>query len=904
MTLLHSPLFAITVLTLCGGEPAGQLASDRMSYPGALSGRYEPRRDLPAWMNAPRWCTTDAPRWGEGQTAALIDGHADRHANVLRLGMFWGGLAHFPSEFAPRSPSLRDGVDPLAEAIATVRKRNMHILAYINPNAWRQRNPLYDTACIINEDGEPWDVRAYGIEGTRYACINHPAFAEFYVRAIRELVGRYGADGIYVDGLSPHVCYCEHCRKRFRKDTGRDLPPGLSKLGPLTVLWEMTSDWDVVPTGDPQNPDHVLYSRWLMKNLADLTRLFSETTRAARPGAVIVFHTWPKPDIMDDYDGTLNEIYARRPWHHTLWKRAEFSNWGDVFAVPSLVNIYLRQHPWGAEERRPVTSEVEARHMYWQTLANGGYPNSWGYPGMERPFKVMRDHADLFEFPATLPTRFLALPRPMFTDSRHRRVGAAMRVPLRPGTQARLRISEREPNGRIDLLCLRADGQAPSEDEYHRHAAGERAPNVIYLNAADFDPAASTNRANGRAWTVHDDPDALSGRHIVSRGHQLAHEPQMPLEYPLPEIASPGPWELWARVIFPNTGSDSFFWQVSNDGGATWHPGTPVDECALGWEQPQTFGCVKARAALHSATGVQVDRFLSPPAGMFAGLLHAGLPVKQMHPNHITAASLEGFQVLVLANEVCLSDAQCAAIREFVRAGGGLVATHETSLYDLEARPRGDFGVADVFGARLTGRIMPQEGQRLVSTGAGPDLALDLPNREEHLAVTAEGATVAARLTGPHVPEGGVPALLLHEYGQGRVAYLPGRADSSYSLWADGQFAALAAYAVEWAARGNVPARASTPDGLVGITLFDQPRRNRRLIHLVSYNAPWVEAFDEMAPLKNVRVVVRPPEGRDIASARAVLAGRELKLSPADAGMQMVLPVLDEYEVIELKWRE
>ena len=900
---LRPEILAVVMLTWCAGESVAQLASDRMSYPGSLSGRYEPREDLPEWMRTPRWCTTDAPRWGEGQTAAWIAGFADRHANVLRLGMFWGGLAHFPSDFAPHHPSLRDGVDPLAEAVQTVRGRNMHLLTYINPNAWRKQNPLFETACIINEQGEPWDVQAYGIDGTRYACINHPAFAEFYQRAIRELVGRYGADGIYVDGLSPHVCYCAHCRKLFRADTGRDLPVGLSALGPLGVLWEMTSDWDVVPTGDPQDPDHVLYSRWLMKNLTDLTRLFAQTTRQTRGGAVIAFHTWPKPDILPYYDGTLNEIYARRPWNFTLWKRAEFSNWGDVFAVPSLVNIYLRQHPWGEEGRRDVTSEVEARHMYWQTLANGGYPNAWGYLGMERPFQVMRDHADLFDFPTTLPTRFLALPRPMFTDAQRRRVGAETRIPLRPGTQSRLRILEREPNGQLDVLCLRADGREPSDDEYRRFMAGEPVPDTIYWNAADFDPRASVTESGARAWTVQEDTEALSGRHLVPRGHMLTHQPQMPLEYPLPEIVSTGPWDLWARVIFPNTSSDSFFWQVSNDGGATWQPNRPSDECALGWEQPQTYTWVKSRAVLRSATGARVDRFLSPPAGMFAGLLHAGLPIKQMHPNHITAASLEGFQVLVLANEVCLSDEQCAAIRQFVRAGGGLVATQETSLYDLQARQRNDFGLADVFGARLAGQITPEEGQRIVATGAAPGLELDLPNREEHLLVAAEGATIAARLAGPQLPDRGVPALLLHDYGQGRVAYLPGRADSSYSLWADAGFPGLAAFAVDWVTRGRVPARASSPDGPVGVTLFDQPQRNRRLVHLVSYHAPWLEAFDQLRPLKDVRVVVQAPEGRTVASARAMLAGRELELVHADNAVQVVLPRLEEYEVIELRWR-
>lgn len=168
---------------------------------------------------------------------------------------------------------------------------------------------------------------------------------------------------------------------------------------------------------------------------------------------------------------------------------------------------------------------------------------------------------------------------------------------LRPGAVGRLRILEREPNGRIDALCLRADGNAPTDDEYRRHAQGEDLPHVMYLNAADFDPERSVTAADGRAWHVVDDPDALSGTHVVSRGHRITSEPLMPLEYALPEVtqAPPGPWRLWARVIFPDVDADSFFHQLSDDGGETWVPPTPQDAHAIGWEQPQEYAWVGGR---------------------------------------------------------------------------------------------------------------------------------------------------------------------------------------------------------------------------------------------------------------------------------------------------------------------
>ena len=56
------------------------------------------------------------------------------------------------------------------------------------------------------------------------------------------------------------------------------------------------------------------------------------------------------------------------------------------------------------------------------------------------------------------------------------------------------------------------------------------------------------------------------------------------------------------------------------------------------------------------------------------------------------------YKVLILANQDALSDDQISAIREFVRAGGGLVATEETSLRDGWRRERPAFGMADLFG--------------------------------------------------------------------------------------------------------------------------------------------------------------------------------------------------------------
>lgn len=60
--------------------------------------------------------------------------------------------------------------------------------------------------------------------------------------------------------------------------------------------------------------------------------------------------------------------------------------------------------------------------------------------------------------------------------------------------------------------------------------------------------------------------------------------------------------------------------------------------------------------------------------------------------------SLDGFQVLVLPNAVCLSPANGDALRGFVKKGGGLVCTGKPGLWSKNGTPLPDFSLADLLG--------------------------------------------------------------------------------------------------------------------------------------------------------------------------------------------------------------
>lgn len=134
----------------------------------------------------------------------------------------------------------------------------------------------------------------------------------------------------------------------------------------------------------------------------------------------------------------------------------------------------------------------------------------------------------------------------------------------------------------------------------------------------------------------------------------------------------------------------------------------------------------------------------------------------------MTPELLREFQMVIVPNAPCLSDAQCGMLRQYADAGGTLVCTHLTSLADEYGRTRKDFGLADVFGASFLeaepfeypdlflnandGTVLPQDPQIMrvrETTGKVEATTYDRGNR---------------RVLGP--------AVISHAVGSGRSIYI------------------------------------------------------------------------------------------------------------------------------------
>ena len=275
-------------------------------------------------------------------------------------------------------------------------------------------------------------------------------------------------------------------------------------------------------------------------------------------------------------------------------------------------------------------------------------------------------------------------------------------------------------------------------------------------------------------------------------------------------------------------------------------------------------------------------RFLPHVFGVFRACVEEHRPLDLLNDWDLEGAALGKYRVVVLPNAAALSDAQVEAVRAYVREGGGLVATGETSLCDELGRPRKDFALADVLGVSYRGHPAPT-GERPAldpnfavvvdekywqqRTGLGrlswTDHALvrdgkldglvkrkDVVFRGPQVLVSepAQAAEVAARLTPEGWKEPAVPGVVVRQYGKGRVVYFAAGVDAALWSYAFPYQRRLMARAIELAAGGPPP-----------VTVVDAP---------MSVQATYWRQADETGK----RVVVHLFNGTDSGANRGLPA--------------------------------
>lgn len=271
--------------------------------------------------------------------------------------------------------------------------------------------------------------------------------------------------------------------------------------------------------------------------------------------------------------------------------------------------------------------------------------------------------------------------------------------------------------------------------------------------------------------------------------------------------------------------------------------------------------------------------YFSHTLGAFRALFEKHWPVRVLNEYDLEDADLGGVRVLMLPDVACLSDRAAEVVRRFVRNGGGLVATFETSLYDANFQRRPDFALADLFRAQyVTTHTVQQRTENLYLTLDAKHPMLDdplilqkqntswrnsdgPPPAQGPLALIASatevrpldgGRTLATyNVNEPQKENVPHPAILASSFGKGRVVYFPASVDKGMFFYPDTYMRQMLANACLWAARDAPPPVEVVGPLILSATFRRQPQEKRVIVHLMNNASSWGmhSIYQKLAPL-------------------------------------------------------
>ena len=184
--------------------------------------------------------------------------------------------------------------------------------------------------------------------------------------------------------------------------------------------------------------------------------------------------------------------------------------------------------------------------------------------------------------------------------------------------------------------------------------------------------------------------------------------------------------------------------------------------------------------------------------GMYQALIEARIPFEMVHDRMLEPDKIDRFKLLILPNVAALSDAQCDQLRQYVKRGGSILATFETSLYDEWGKRRPNFGLSDLFGVNFSGHVerdiknsyMRIETQtrhpilrglenagRIINTVQRVEVKPIEPVKDAPLTRIPSYPDLPMEEVYPRVPKTDVPEVYLRELGSSRIVYFPGDID-------------------------------------------------------------------------------------------------------------------------------
>ncbi|SFK99481.1 Beta-galactosidase GanA [Paenibacillus sp. 1_12] len=313
------------------------------------------------------------------------------------------------------------------------------------------------------------------------------------------------------------------------------------------------------------------------------------------------------------------------------------------------------------------------------------------------------------------------------------------------------------------------------------------------------------------------------------------------------------------------------------------------------------------------------DHYVECIRGVEQSLLEAHIPFDIISTQTLSDEMLNKYKTVILPSMACMGEQEAEAIRRYSARGGGVIATGETSLFDLDGAKRNDFLLKDVFQAEYNGVTLQVNGKH---TGEVMQAYMNIQDSTHPLVqgleetsvvpiaydyctikVSIDRTVVPLTLSAPFrvFPEGlsytvepdtgAAMAVLSENDTKGRTVYFPHRIDRLF--WQTGipDLKQLLVNAVLWSMHGEVPIVVSAP---VTCEVSLRKKGNKIMVHLINLTGGR-RVFNELVPLHGLSVGIKEPS---VVKAYLLSTGESLEIRKSNDLSQVTVETLKDYDVV------
>ncbi|MCM8785719.1 MAG: beta-galactosidase trimerization domain-containing protein [Candidatus Omnitrophica bacterium] len=265
--------------------------------------------------------------------------------------------------------------------------------------------------------------------------------------------------------------------------------------------------------------------------------------------------------------------------------------------------------------------------------------------------------------------------------------------------------------------------------------------------------------------------------------------------------------------------------------------------------------------------------------------------------------NLSKYEILVLPNVSCLSKENIDLIKKYVKDGGTLISTFETSLYDENGKKLKNFALSEIFGVDFKGEIFGPNNWDYIFPISDSQFIKGiskkyLPCSEYGIKTKNKNGNVFVyfyeKLKGCYdgVPSiSNIPFAVFNKYGKGKSIYIGGTFGATYYKFRFPEYKVLIKNIVEKLSKKLIDVEQEWVEVIL------REKENEIFIHLINLTTGLKRPITYIKEIENLKIDIF----FKFKSAKTIFSKEKIKIEKNKNYSSLILPVLKEYEIVYLK---